>query len=603
MSDAVDSAIAEKQNLIAESGTGTGKTFAYLVPSLLSEKKIIISTRTKNLQEQLFRQDVDLVCEALGLNVNVQLLKGRENYLCIHRYKAATSQPDMFGRVSQMKRVYDWVQTHDDGDISEQRGLSVEARQKITSTAQNCVGRKCDYWNECYVNRKRAAAKNTDVLVVNHALLCSYLLLGSLDHLRPGAEAVIVDEAHRFPDIAAKSMGISISARQLRQLCSDLDDADTEGDLPAEWLQAFFELVQDFVDQINAFTGHFTQRVALRDVAENPKFMSDVKGFFEGLTKYGAQLEDLAEIWPVIKKLQLSIGKVADDLQRVFERENEDHASWIENTRRGFNIAQIPLEPGHRFAEEINHYDLSLIFTSATLAVGEDFSFFKRQLGLEDAASVQWTSPFDFWEQTRIYFPPIVPSRSFNNPNYDVNVAHVVKEVTSVTQGRTLVLFTSYRSLNKVYELLSNQIDYTLFRQKSGGSNAQLLHDFCEDGNAVLLGTSSFWEGIDVRGSALSCVVIAKLPFGVPSDPIAIARERKMRAANENFFMNWSLPEAALTLKQGVGRLIRDVDDKGILVICDSRILTRHYGKYFLDSLPRMQRETSLPNLSNFLSE
>ncbi len=601
MSDAVDSAIAEKQNLIAESGTGTGKTFAYLVPSLLSEKKIIISTRTKNLQEQLFRQDVGLVCEALGLNVNVQLLKGRENYFCIHRYKKATRQMDMFGHVNQMERVHDWVQMHDDGDISEQRGLSVEARQKITSTAQNCVGGKCEYWNECYVNRRRIAAKRADVLIVNHALLCSHLLIGRLDNLSPEVESIIVDEAHRFPEIAAEAMGTSISTRQLRQLCSDCADADPECNLPMEWLSGFDELVQNFIDRIEKLTRDYSQRAALRELAGNPKIMSAVTNFRSGLTEFASQLEELAETWSVIEKLQNSISTVAKDFHRIFEREDENHASWFEKTRESFKMAQIPLEPGQQFAEVIDQSELSLIFTSATLAVGKDFSFFKQRMGLEDAVSVQWASPFDYWEQTRIYFPPNVPNPSFNFAKFDIEVAQVVKQVVAVTQGRTLVLFTSYKSLNKVYEILSNQIDYTLLRQESRGSNAQLLQDFCEDGNAVLLGTSSFWEGIDVRGDTLSCVVITKLPFGVPSDPVLRARERRMQANNENFFMNWSIPEAALTFKQGVGRLIRDVDDKGILVICDPRILTMRYGKHFLDSLPKMQRAASLFHLSNFL--
>ena len=601
MSDAVDAAIAAKQHLVAESGTGTGKTFAYLVPSLLSKKKIIISTRTKNLQEQLFRQDIGLVCKALNLDSNVQLLKGRENYFCIHRYEKATRQPDMFGRVSQMKRVHDWVRMHDDGDISEQPGLSAEARTKITSTAQNCVGSKCRYWNECYVNRKRFAARRADVLVVNHALLCSHLLMGSLDHLRPDVESVIVDEAHRFPEIAAQAMGTSISTRHLRQLCSDLADADSECNLPMEWLSAFDELVQDFVDRIEEQTRQYSQRVALREVAEDPNFMSAVTDFCSGLTNFASQLEEFADTWQEIKNLRNSILAITIDLHSIFEREDENYASWFENARKNFKIAQIPLEPGQRFAEEISQYELSFIFTSATLAVGKDFSFFKRRLGLEDAISAQWASPFDFWQQTRIYFPPDVPNPYSKFQDYDIGVAHVVKQVVSVTQGRTLVLFTSYSSLNKVYDILSDQIDYTLLRQESRGSNAQLLQDFCEDGNAVLLGTSSFWEGIDVRGSALSCVVIAKLPFGVPSDPVLEARKRRMEANNEKFFMSWVVPEAALTFKQGAGRLIRDVDDKGILVICDPRILTMHYGRHFLDSLPKMQKAASLESLSDFL--
>ena len=602
MSDAVDAAIAAEQHLVAESGTGTGKTFAYLVPSLLSKKKIIISTRTKNLQEQLFHQDIGWVCEALNLDSNVQLLKGRENYFCIHRYEMATRQQDMFGRVSQMKRVHDWVRMHDDGDLSEQRGLSAEARRQITSTSQNCVGFDCDYWSECYFNRTRNRAQRADVLVVNHALLCSHLFNGSIEGLSPGAEVVIVDEAHRFPEIAAEAMGFSISARRLRQLCSDLEDANAEGDLPVEWLADFHELVENFVDQIQKLTRRYSHRVPLRDVAENRKLMPVVTNFCENLIEYASQLDDFADTWTVMEKLQNSILAVANDLHAILEREDDDHASWFENTRDSFNMAQIPLEPGQRFAELIHENELSLIFTSATLAVGKDFSFFKRQMGLEDAISVQWESPFDFWEQTRVYIPRNVPPPTFNNPNYDIKVAEVVKQVVTVTRGRTLVLFTSYSALNTVYEILSNEIDYTLFRQESRGSNAKLLHDFSEDGNAVLLGTSSFWEGVDVRGSALSCVVIAKLPFRVPSDPVLQARQRRMQAANENFFMNWSLPDAALTLKQGVGRLIRDVDDRGILVICDPRILTKQYGRHFRESLPRMQKASSLESLSNFLS-
>ncbi len=599
MADAVSGAISANHHLVAESGTGTGKTFAYLVPALLSEKKIIISTRTKNLQEQLFQQDVTHVCDALDLELDIRLLKGRQNYFCIKRYERATHQNRLFGDTSLMNRVHDWVQDNNDGDISEYPSIPSRIQQEITSTAQNCLGHDCEHWNPCYFNRSRINARMADVVIMNHSLLSLHLCNDTIENQVPGAEVIIIDEAHRFPEIAANAMGMQVSAGGLRQLCSDLENANEEGDLDVEWIEIFKQIVEDFIGEVQEIVGERFNRTALEKLTENPIFLSTFQNFGKILIRIALQLDEFADTWTAIENIRNNISQLAHNLHEIFDRANDDHASWYEETNDGFKISQIPLEPGKRFSELVQDHEWSLIFTSATLAVGEDFSFFNRTIGLEDAISVQWESPFDFREQSRIYFPPNLPDPNYSS--YDQRVADVVKEVVSITKGRAFVLFTSYKSLNNVYRILSGQLDYKLLRQGTD-SNTNLLQLFYEDGNAVLLATSSFWEGVDVRGSVLSCVIIAKLPFGFYTDPILEARRRKMTALNQNFFNEWYVPNAALTLKQGAGRLIRDVDEKGVLVICDPRVKTKSYGKRFLDSLPNMQPITNLNKLSTFLN-
>ncbi len=588
MADAVDTAIAGKSNLIIESGTGTGKTFGYLVPALASGKKTIVSTRTKNLQEQISKSDIPWVCEVLGVDPKVKILKGRSNYLCLYYHDQLSRQGDFFAEAERVNHVYDWVTERGDGDISEYPGLPEKIALVITSTAENCLGSQCEYAKECYVNRARKEAREADVVVVNHSLLCLNFLNSEGDEsgLVSSRDVVIIDEAHRFPEIASQALGTFFSDRQINDLTKNLQFAAKEmSDYPS-WIEdSAKQLLRMMTEARASLSGRFG-KCSMAEVQSNSEFMR----IFQGIC---TELEELIEnIEPHIDEssaMERCRNQVADILQagnQIFESQGEEIASWCEMRPNGFELSRIPLEPGIEFGCRVDEFNGSWVFTSATLAVGSDFSHFSGRLGVRDVTSVQLASPFDYKTQALIYLPPSMPQP--NSDGYEKAIVELVMKTVPVTKGRTFVLFTSHQAMNIAYELLEGQLDYSLLCQGKEGSNATLLERFRNDGNAVLLGTSSFWEGVDVKGDALSCVMIAKLPFLPPNDPVFAARDELLSARGRSSFSEWQIPSAVLTMKQGVGRLIRDDTDKGLLVLCDPRIRTKQYGQEFLNSLPPM---------------
>ena len=597
MAEEIDSAILGKSNLIAESGTGTGKTFGYLVPPLAAGKKTLISTRTKNLQEQLFQKDLPWVCDALNINPDIRMLKGRSNYFCLYRHDRASRQGDLFGKVERINRIYDWVMTErEDGDISEYPRLSPEYRAAITSTADNCIGNDCEYAKDCYANRARSAARNADVLVVNHNLLCHDVIhYGEGESgLVSSKDVVIVDEAHRFPEIAAESLGLSVSTERLGQFCKNLEDISTDSSVNATLVENtaknILQLAEEASDSLSGPAGTYS----LTDVENNKKFMAYYREICTQISQVAENLDPLAS--PTVANCKNQAEVILDDAIELFARQSEENASWCEKNQKGFAVSRVPFEPGRQFGARLDEFDGSWVFTSATLAVGSDFSYFAGRLGVEDSIFAQWGSPFEFDEQALVYFPPNMPSP--NNDGFDKAVAALVKDLMPVTKGRTFVLFTSYRAMRAVHDLLEGELEFTLLCQGKD-SSANLLQRFRDDGNAVLLGTSSFWEGVDVKGKALSCVIIAKLPFS-PPDVVMKARENFMASKGRNIFNDWQVPTAVLTMKQGAGRLIRDIRDKGMLVLCDPRIRSHSYGINFLESLPPMRRTDRIAEVRNF---
>jgi len=606
MTEAVEAAIEQKTHLIAESGTGTGKTFAYLVPPLINKKKVIVSTRTKNLQEQLYSKDVEWVRSTLGLELDVQVLKGRSNYFCLYRHENLSRQIDMFEDKNAFERVFDWVMNTEDGDLSRYPSLNAEQRAQVTSTSLNCLGGSCEFSRDCYVYKARRKAIKADVLIVNHSLLC--LNIANSDEDGQGflgdADVIVVDEAHRFPEIAAQTLGIDISAERLIQFCKDFADGAMISDIDLAWADKQCKLINQAVQSARGALPSSSVKGEIPQLENNSSFIAEYKKIMQHLDEVSKELANHDEESRELQNIRDHAVQIIEESNSYFERQSEDNASWWETSRKGFRLSRIPLEPNKHYGPLIDRFDGSFIFTSATIAVGEDFSHFQQRLGLHDTVSLRWDSPFDFNKQALIYLPPGLPDPTPNHRDeYDEAVARMVEQVVKISHGRTFVLFTSYSSLDMAYRYLKDRVNYTLLRQGDGKSPVHLLKLFNEDGNAILLGTSTFWEGVDVKGDALSCVVIAKLPFIPPNDPLLVARQNLMNKNNQNIFFDWQVPTAALQLKQGVGRLIRDVTDKGVLILCDPRIRSKGYGRTFLESLPPMRRTDQIEDVRKFFAD
>ena len=600
--------------LIAEAGTGTGKTVAYLVPVLLSGKKVIISTGTKNLQDQLFLRDLPMVRNALGVSSSTALLKGRANYLCRYRTDRLKSE----GRLSQeqlahFRLVQQWMQVTRSGDIGEIKNIPEDATiwPQVTSTTDNCLGSDCPDYQACYVLKARKQAQQADVLVVNHHLFFADLALRDegFGEILPGANAFVFDEAHQLADIATQFFGVSLSSRQLMELAKDALEELLKDAADQPHVQQTTDALQKAIKDFRLQFGHQDGRGPWAGVANNEMII-------DGLDEVMRCLEELEAL------LELNAGRGAG-IERCWQRavtlktradyfldhsvdddtlpySQSDVIQWYETRGRGFLLHMTPLNIANTFHQYMEDRDAAWIFTSATLAVGNNFDYFASNLGIDSSRSKQWDSPFNYQEQGLLYIPRPMPEPSARE--YTRQVVEKAIPVINACGGRTFILLTSYRALDEATRLLKGKIDYPLLVQGTQ-PRTELLNEFRERGNAVLIGTSSFWEGVDVKGPALSCVIIDKLPFAAPDQPILQARINAMREQGLNPFMNYQLPEAVITLKQGVGRLIRDVDDHGVLMICDPRLLSKSYGRTFLHNLPDMPMTHDITDVEAFFGE
>jgi ATP-dependent DNA helicase DinG len=604
MADAVTASIASGEALVVEAGTGTGKTFAYLVPALLSGKRVIVSTGTRNLQDQLFHRDLPRVMAIVGAKADVALLKGRANYLCKYRLGQTVESGQLKSRaqVADLHAVRSWAARTRSGDRVELAEVPETSPlwPRVTSTAENCLGTECPFYDECFVFKARRRAQEADLVVVNHHLLLSDLALRreGFGAILPEAEVYILDEAHQLPELAGQYFSVGISARQVTELAADTlaECAGQPGALAM--LQPALDGLNDALRKARLAFDVLPKRGAFAQLEADA-------GAAEALEALGDALDDLAGVLTGQAERSKGLASVHARalvldrrLQRIAGRDGEEEVRWYELSERGFELNVTPLDLAPQMQTLRNATGAAWIHTSATLAVAGKFEHFTRQMGLIDPVALDLGSPFDYAQQALCYLPQGLLEPAARD--YTARVIETVRPVLEASRGRAFLLFTSHRALKLAAELLADA-PWPLFVQGSAPRH-QLLSDFRDSGHGVLLGAASFWEGVDVAGEALSVVVIDKLPFASPDDPVLQARLDAVRRGGGNPFRDWQIPAAAIALKQGAGRLIRDVQDRGVLVLCDPRLCTQAYGKLFLASLPPMPRTRELADVQGFFA-
>ncbi len=606
MSAAVYRTIAGSGILICEAGTGTGKTFAYLVPALASGRKVIVSTGTRNLQDQLFHRDIPVIRAALGQPVRVALLKGRANYLCRHRLdlalqKQSSQRPEVR---RDLFRVDAWSAATRSGDIAE-LALPEDAPvwPVVTSTADNCLGQTCPSLGSCHLLEARRRAQEADMVVINHHLLCADMALREegFGEVLPGADCVIVDEAHQLPEVAAAFFGLTVSSRQVLELARDTADEYMReaGDMPE--IPAMLERLRPAVHRMRGALGGQDRRAAWQEIERSPERQDALSALEQEIAELAAALDAVSGRGKGLDHCLLRAKVLRTALQALSGADDDAKVRWLEVRGQGFRLNQTPLDVADIFRAYRARHACAWVFTSATLAVSGSFEHFARQVGADDAAGTAcWDSPFDYPRQALLFVPRGMPDPA--DSGFGARVAELARALIETSRGRTFLLFTSHRALREAAMLLDSRIEYPMLVQGSA-PRAELIERFRSLGNAVLLGTSSFWEGVDVRGDALSCVVIDRLPFASPADPILQARLDALRRKGDNPFRDYQLPQAVIALKQGAGRLIRDAADRGVLVVCDPRLLGRGYGKVFLDSLPPMLRTREIDDVRAFFRD
>ncbi|MBS4098171.1 MAG: ATP-dependent DNA helicase [Sulfuricella sp.] len=608
MAQAISDAIAKHDILIAEAGTGTGKTFAYLAPALLSGGKVIVSTGTKTLQDQLFFRDIPALRDALKVPASVAMLKGRANYVChfhLARAKAEGRFPTREDAL-YLPKIERYAATSKSGDKSQLGEVPENAAiwGFVTSTRENCLGQECASYKECFVMEARKRAQEADVVVVNHHLFFADVWLRDegLSELLPASNTVIFDEAHQLPETASLFFGENLSTSQLLELARDSHaEALTSAKDFAELPKATDKLDKAARDLRLVFPQE-SARMPLATALRKDGFSEAVQTVQDRLEELVKLLETQAERGEGLKNCWQRGVLFSDQLKRWRDDDNQERVRWVELYSRALQLNATPLSIAEIFQKQIGGQPRAWIFTSATLAVKRDFRHYQEQMGLLEAAASSWESPFDYESQALLYAPPGMPEP--NTSGYTEAVVKAALPIIKASGGRAFLLCTSLRAMREAHELLSDaferdKLDFPLLIQGQG-SRSELLERFRKLGNAVLVASQSFWEGVDVRGSALSLVIIDKLPFSPPDDPVLSARIERINKEGRNAFMEFQLPHAVITLKQGAGRLIRDETDRGVLMICDPRLITKQYGKRIWQSLPPMKRTREPTEVEQF---
>ncbi len=606
MALAVEQAIVKKQILLVEAGTGTGKTFAYLVPLFASHKKAIVSTGTKNLQEQLYHRDLPLVKKALASNKKTALLKGRSNYLCLFRLRQHSHGNVFFEKqtLSELNQVKEWSTVTKDGDVGElhsiQEGASV--LPFVTSTVDNCLGRDCPDYEACYLVKARKQAMDADLIVVNHHLFFADLSLKDtgFGELVPEADCIVFDEAHQIPDIATEYFGEAVSSRQILELCKDIEALQRTALKDADQLSKAANKLQLVSADLRILfpaspeKGNWRLMMNRQDVSEQISKMKDCFDVLWEVVKVHLGREK------ALDQLFDRASQVRAKLKKLTESEQENASLWYETTPKHIVLHLTPLSIAQKFNEMVTSPPRAWVFTSATISVDNDFSHLKNQLGLEDSQDKILPSPFDYPNQAMLCVPRYLPAP--NHKDMAQALQNIAKQLIKSSGGRCFLLFTSHYMMRKVAELLAKKLSNTILVQGET-SKRKLLERYIDEKDAVLCATGSFWEGVDVRGDDLTCVMIDKLPFAAPDDPLLQAKIENCRRSGANPFATLQIPQAVISLKQGAGRLIRDQKDKGVLVICDNRLVSKEYGDIFLRSLPDMKRTRHLDDALKFLQD
>ncbi len=603
MAAAVTAALAARGELLVEAGTGTGKTYAYLVPTLRSEDRVILSTGTKALQDQLFKRDLPRVAQALGVTPHAALLKGRANYLCLHRLQMARGDGRLPPQEAhQLARIHAWSAHTRSGDRAELAAVPEDAPVwlRATSTTDNCLGGECPRFEDCWLVKARRAAQEARIVVVNHHLLLADLALkqDGFGEILPGAAAFIIDEAHQLPELAGQFFTESLGHRQLAELAQDAlaECAGVSGALPA--LSPPVDALQQTLREARLAFERLPERAALDAHADDPALAVALDGLAAGLGELGAALETqaarskgLAAVYERGQRAQALLARLrAQDAPA-------DAVRWYERHPRGFALHATPLDVAAPLADLRARRPAAWIFTSATLTVAGRFDHLAQRLGLREPRTLRLDSPFDYARQALCYLPAGLPDPAARD--YTERLLEAVLPVLAASRGRAFLLFTSHRALRQAAEWLPPRMPWPLLVQGEAPRH-ELLQRFRAGAGAVLLGAASFWEGVDVPGAALSVVVMDKLPFEAPGDPVLEARLAALRAAGGNPFADWQVPNAVIAFKQGAGRLIRSIEDRGVLVLCDPRLTARGYGRQFLDSLPPLPRTRRIEDVQAF---
>ncbi len=598
MAQCVAQAIADNSVLVAEAGTGTGKTFAYLVPALLSGAKVIVSTGTKTLQDQLFQRDLPTVRDALKLPVSTALLKGRANYVCHYHLDRAQIDGRFASRedAAHVRTIARFARHSGSGDKSECTSVPEDSAvwSAVTSTRDNCLGQECPSYKSCFVLAARRAAMDADVVVVNHHLFFADVMLrdDGVGELLPACNAVIFDEAHQLPQTASLFFGESVSTSQLLDLARDTRNEALAAAKDFAPLPEAARATEKAARDLRLAFREDNARLPLTQAEQSADFRKAIDALSERLDALREAIDSQAERSEGLANCARRAQEVSACLARWRAPDAADLVRWVEVFAQSCALNATPLDIAGIFARQMQGHPRAWIFTSATLAVERDFGHYCSELGLTTAATGLWGSPFDYGRQALLYAPQAMPDP--NTAGYNEAVADAAYPIIRASGGRAFVLCTSLRAMRRIHELLAVRYARDGFESplllQGEGSRSELLDRFRFLGNATLVASQSFWEGVDVSGEALSLVVIDKLPFAPPEDPVLAARIEHMRRAGRNPFMEYQLPRAVISMKQGAGRLIRSENDRGVLVICDPRLIGKEYGKRVWRSLPPMRR-------------
>jgi ATP-dependent DNA helicase DinG len=606
MAEAVESALADKRHLIVEAGTGTGKTLAYLVPALLSGKRIIVSTGTKNLQEQLFFKDVPFLQQHFTRPLKVCYMKGRNNYACRQKIYDAEKEPALAGleEIADFQIIQEWEKTTEFGDRSEIKTLpeGSTAWAKFDARSELCSGQKCANFERCFLTLMHQRALESDIIIVNHHLFFADLSLKDENYeggILPEYHAVVFDEAHEIEDVAGQYFGVSISNYRLQDLRRDISVIGRMKKFGTPELDRILQRLDELTGQFFSLFGEAERRVAFtgRDAfrEDNEEAYTDLLASLDLIASHLKLLQNPPdEIIPLFRR----VNELSMALRFIMEEDDEEqYVFWMEKRCRGCFLQATPIDVSRIVADRLFSKVETCVLTSATLAVAGGFDYVQKRLGLESPRTLIVAGHFDYQKQSLLYVPQQLPEP--RNPAFTRAAAEEVVRILKHSRGRAFVLFTSYQQMRMVHDQVSLEIEYPTLLQGTGPRSA-LLDEFRSTPNCVLFATSSFWQGVDVPGEQLSCVIIDKLPFAVPNDPVISARIESIRKAGGNPFYDYQIPQAAIALKQGFGRLIRSKSDRGVLVLLDNRITKQRYGQVFFDSLPDYGFTTDLEDVEKF---